>query len=50
MGIYHGEGKGMDCCNIFAKVFDEDRKLVKALGNAIWKDGTQEIVFEKLDL
>src|ERR1700749_597775 len=46
MGIYYGEGKGLDCCNIFAKVFDEDMELLKALGDAIWKNGTQEIAFE----
>jgi len=48
MGIYYGEGKGLDCCNIFAKVFDEDRELLKALGEAIWKHGEQEVTFEKL--
>jgi len=48
MGIYYGEGKGLDCCNIFAKVFDEDLHLLKALGENIWKQGEQELVFEKL--
>lgn len=46
MGIYYGEGKGLDCCNIFAKVFDEDLLLLKALGENIWKHGEQELVFE----
>ena len=49
MGIYYGEGKGLDCCNIFAKVFEEDRSLLKSLGDKIWKFGTQEISFEILD-
>jgi hypothetical protein len=49
MGIYYGEGKGLDCCNIFAKVFDEDIDLFKKLGDDIWKHGTQEITFDKLD-
>jgi len=43
MGIYYGEGKGLDCCNIFAKVFDEDMHLLKELGNSIWREGTQQI-------
>lgn len=49
MGIYYGEGKGLDCCNIFAKVLEEDMDLLKQLGNGIWKEGTQELTFEKLD-
>ena len=49
MGIYYGEGKGLDCCNIFAKVFDEDMHLLKSLGNDIWKKGTQELLFDKFD-
>ena len=48
MGIYYGEGKGLDCCNIFAKVFDEDMPLLKDLGESIWKQGIQELIFEKL--
>ena len=48
MGIYYGEGKGLDCCNIFAKVFDEDSDLLKTLGDNIWKNGIQEIIFQKL--
>lgn len=49
MGIYYGEGKGLDSCNIFAKVFDEDMELLKALGNHIWKNGVLELTFDKLD-
>ena len=49
MGIYYGEGKGLDCCNIFAKVFDEDMSLLITLGNNIWKNGMQEIKFEQLE-
>jgi len=48
MGIYYGEGKGLDCCNIFAKVFDEDMHLLKSLGDSIWKNGVQQLTFEKL--
>src|SRR4051812_6293041 len=43
MGIYYGEGRGLDCCNIFAKVFEEDMELLKTLGETIWKQGEQEI-------
>jgi hypothetical protein len=49
MGIYYGEGKGLDCCNIFAKVFDEDFELLKTLGENIWKHGEQELHFEKMN-
>ena len=48
MGIYYGEGKGLDCCNIFARVLDEDFELLKTLGENIWKHGAQELQFEKL--
>ncbi len=48
MGIYYGEGKGLDCCNIFAKVFDEDFALLQTLGESIWKHGEQELRFEKI--
>jgi hypothetical protein len=48
MGIYYGEGKGLDCCNIFGKVFDEDLSLLKDLGDKIWRQGEQELTFEKL--
>ncbi len=48
MGIYYGEGKGLDACNIFAKVFDEDALLLKELGEKIWKSGQVEIIFEHL--
>ena len=49
LGIYYGEGKGLDACNIFAKVFDEDLHLLQELGEEIWKKGEQSITFEKLD-
>ena len=48
MGIYYGEGKGLDACNIFAKVFDEDMDLLKSLGNNIWMNGAQNLIFELL--
>ena len=48
MGIYYGDGKGLDCCNIFGKVFDEDLLLLRELGNIIWRQGEQELTFEKL--
>jgi hypothetical protein len=48
MGIYYGEGKGLDTCNIFACVFDEDRELLTQLGESIWKHGVQELSFRKI--
>lgn len=49
MGIYYGEGKGLDCCNIFAKVVDKDLMKLKVLGNQIWQSGKQELSFQHLD-
>lgn len=49
MGIYYGEGKGLDCCNIFAKVFEEDMNLLISLGDTIWKSGIKELKFEQLN-
>ncbi len=49
LGIYYGEGKGLDCCNIFAKVFPADLIKLKELGDQIWQHGKQEIRFEELD-
>jgi len=49
IGIYYGEGKGLDACNIFGSVYDEDLELLKNLGNQIWKQGAQELIFEILD-
>jgi hypothetical protein len=48
MGIYYGEGKGLDAANIFAKVFNDDHAALKALGERIWKQGTAELTFDKL--
>jgi hypothetical protein len=42
-GIYYGEGKGLDACNIFAKVKEEDKDKLTELGNDIWKNGKQSI-------
>ncbi len=49
IGIYYGEGKGLDAANIFAKVIAEDAELLKQLGESIWKNGQQELTFEALD-
>ena len=48
MGIYYGDGKGLDATNIFAKVFDEDMEKLKELGDQIWHQGEQIITFEQL--
>jgi hypothetical protein len=46
MGIYYGEGRGLDAANIFAKVVQEDVELLKKLGEQIWISGQQELLFE----
>lgn len=47
-GIYYGEGKGLDACNIFAKVVESDRQKLIDLGNRIWKNGSQELTVSAL--
>jgi hypothetical protein len=47
MGIYYGEGQGLDCCNIFARVIKEDAEKLKALGLHIWKSGELTLIFER---
>lgn len=42
-GIYYGDGKGLDACNIFACVIEEDRIKLSELGNSIWKRGAQSL-------
>lgn len=42
-GIYYGEGKGLDACNIFAKVIERDKQKLIELGDNIWKNGAQEL-------
>lgn len=48
MGIYYGEGRGLDACNIFAKVTAEDRALLQSLGESIWKGGVQDVILERI--
>lgn len=45
LGIYYGEGRGLDACNIFACVKPEHADLLIDLGNHIWKDGALELQF-----
>jgi hypothetical protein len=42
-GIYYGEGKGLDACNIFARVYEEDMPGLVTLGNHIWRNGACEL-------
>ncbi len=48
-GIYYGDGKGLDACNIFAKVVDMDKQKLIDLGNDIWKNGSQELTLSLID-
>ena len=48
MGIYYGEGKGLDAANIFATVWEEDRELLVLLGHQIWRQGEQLLTFEEI--
>jgi len=47
-GIYYGEGKGFDACNIFAKVIESDSQKLVELGNKIWKNGCIELTISAL--
>ncbi len=49
-GIYYGEGKGLDACNIFAKVIESDMQKLVELGNNIWKNGSQELTISIADV
>lgn len=49
MGVMYGEGKLLDCGNIFAKAYDEDLPNLVKLGHRLWEEGFQELVFEKLN-
>lgn len=49
-GIYYGNGKGLDACNIFAKVVESDRQKLIDLGNSIWKNGAQELTISIIDI
>lgn len=48
-GIYYGEGKGLDACNIFAKVKDSDKQKLAELGNNIWKYGSLELTIASVE-
>lgn len=48
IGVYYGEGKGLDAANIFARVLQEDADALKQLGEKVWKEGVQELRFERL--
>lgn len=48
MGIYYGEGKGLDAANVFAKVLEEDLRLLQTLGEEIWKHGSMQLQFSEL--
>ena len=45
IGIFYGEGQLLDCGNIFGKVFDEDLHRLADLGDAIWRQGAQQLRF-----
>jgi len=48
-GVYYGDGKGLDACNIFAKVVDTDRQKLIDLGNHIWKNGSQQLTLSLIN-
>jgi hypothetical protein len=48
IGIYYGEGKGVDAANIFARVRAEDHYQLIKLGNKIWLHGAEELTFGEI--
>ncbi|MDB5285039.1 MAG: hypothetical protein JWO06_4114 [Bacteroidota bacterium] len=48
IGIMYGEGKLLDCGNIFGKVFKEDLPLLKEIGKRFWLSGKERLTFEVL--
>lgn len=49
-GIYYGDGKGLDACNIFARVIESDKQKLTDLGNSIWKNGSQDLTISLIDI
>lgn len=49
-GIYYGDGKGLDACNIFAKVLESDKQKLFDLGNRIWKYGALELAISVTEI
>ncbi|MBL0881909.1 MAG: DUF3830 family protein [Chitinophagaceae bacterium] len=47
-GIYYGDGKGLDACNIFARVVESDKQKLVDLGNKIWREGCMELTITEL--
>lgn len=48
-GIYYGDGKGLDACNIFARVIESDKQKLIDLGIDIWKNGVQDLTISAID-
>ncbi len=46
IAIVYGKAKLSGRVNVFAKVFDKDRKLLKKLGEQIWLKGARKLKFE----
>lgn len=49
-GIYYGDGKGLDACNIFARVLESDKQKLIDLGNSIWKNGSQNLIISVIEI
>lgn len=49
-GLYYGEGKGLDACNIFAKVIEADKQKLIDLGNSIWKNRSEPLTLSLIEM
>lgn len=46
-GIVYGDAKLSDWVNVFGIVVEKDLPLLKKIGEKLWLEGSQELVFEK---
>jgi hypothetical protein len=50
LGIFYGEGKLLDCGNIFGKVVEDDFEKLRKVGDTIWRKGGIMLRFELLEI
>ena len=46
IGIFYGDGKLVDCANVFAKVYEEDMVALKNIGEQVWLESAPVVTFE----
>lgn len=46
LGVYYGEGKGLDAANIIGMVAENNRPALLEIGKRVWKNGSEKFRFE----